>query len=396
MQYGTKTANISKTRSQCLIVGVHEDNKLSDSATLIDKASGGFIKKVLRRGDIAGKVGQALMLHDVSGITSPRVLLVGLGTAEKLTGPRFRTAITASFQSLRQTSSTNVLICLAEVPVVGMGIGERARTIVETIEHTGYRFVEMKGIPPENKDRLESVDLLTANKAATDAVEAGIKVGEAVAFGVKVSRDLGNTPGNVCHPTYLAEQAKKLAKESAAITTKILEEKDMEKLGMGALLSVSQGSAQPAKLIIMQYKGAKASVKPHVLVGKGITFDTGGISLKQAPTMGEMIWDMCGAASVMGTMNALAQLNLPINVVGVVAAAENMPSGTASRPGDIVKSMSGQTIEINNTDAEGRLVLCDALTYIDKFKPQTVVDVATLTRRLCGGPWISCRGPLCQ
>ncbi len=212
-----------------------------------------------------------------------------------------------------------------------------------------------------------------------DAVEAGIEDGSAVAAGIIAHKNLANTPGNICTPTYIADAAKQLASEHASVKTTILEEKDMEKLGMGAFMSVTRGSDQPGKMIIMEHKGGKPKDKAFVLVGKGITFDTGGISLKPGAAMDEMIYDMCGAASVLGAMTTVAIQELPINVVGVIAAAENMPSGKASRPGDIVASMSGQTIEILNTDAEGRLVLCDALTYIKKYNPATVIDIATLT-----------------
>jgi leucyl aminopeptidase len=223
------------------------------------------------------------------------------------------------------------------------------------------------------------VDLLVNDKSELKAVTGAIAVGNALTAGINSSKRLGNLPGNVCTPTYLAEQAKRLAKDYLSITTKVIEEKEIEKLGMGAFMSVTQGSVQPGKLIVITHKGGKAKEAPHVLVGKGITFDTGGISLKPGGGMHEMIWDMCGAACVFGTMLAIAEQGLAMNVIGVIAAAENMPSGDASRPGDIVKTMSGQTVEILNTDAEGRLVLCDALTYIDKFNPKTVIDVATLT-----------------
>jgi leucyl aminopeptidase len=200
-----------------------------------------------------------------------------------------------------------------------------------------------------------------------------------VSAGINAHKNLANTPGNVCTPTYMAEAARSLAKQYPSVTTTVIEEKEMEKLGMGAFMSVTRGSDQPGKLIVMQYKGAKPKDQPYVLVGKGISFDTGGISLKPGAAMHEMIYDMCGAASVFGTITTVAMQELPINVVGVIAAAENMPSGKASRPGDIVKSLSGQTIEILNTDAEGRLVLCDALTFVDRYKPVTVIDIATLT-----------------
>jgi leucyl aminopeptidase len=265
------------------------------------------------------------------------------------------------------------------VDVPGRSIDWKTQRIVESFEAGLYSFTKMKGKPPVNTDSIESVDLLLDDKSKLETVQSAIAVGSALTAGISSAKTLGNLPGNICTPTYLADQAKQLAKDYSSITTKVIEEKEIETLGMGAFMSVTRGSVQPGKLIVITHKGGKAKEAPHVLVGKGITFDTGGISLKPGAAMHEMIWDMCGAASVFGTMVAIAEQGLAMNVVGVIAAAENMPSGDASRPGDIVKTMSGQTVEILNTDAEGRLVLCDALTYIDQFNPKTVIDVATLT-----------------
>ncbi len=379
MQFGTKLGNPEKTRTQCVIVGVFENNKLTDSAKTLDKASGGAIKRVLNRGEITGKVGQTVILHDVDGVNAQRILVVGLGNAETADTPRFIKIVDTTIAALKKTPAKSALCCLLEAEAGGKDAYWKTRRIVERFEDGTYRFVDMKGTPPENPVALETVDIQLASRDDQDSVDAGIDDGSAVAKGIAVHKDLGNTPGNVCHPTYLADKAKQMAKEYKSIKTTIVEEDEMIKLGMGAFISVSQGSEQPGKLIIMEHKGGGAKEQPHVIVGKGITFDTGGISLKPGAGMHEMIWDMCGAASVFGTMTTIAEQQLPINVVGVVAAAENMPSGRASRPGDIVKTMSGQTVEILNTDAEGRLVLCDALTYIDKFKPKTVIDIATLT-----------------
>jgi len=379
MQFGTKSGNPEKTRSQCVIVGVYENNKFSDSAKSIDEASKGFVKKVLSRGDMTGKVGQTLMLHDVPNITSPRVLIVGLGNIDTTDGPKFLQVARAMISALSKSSAKSALCCLLEARAGTESDGWKARRLVEQSAAGVYQFTEMRGKTPEPSDVLETIDLLV-DKPQMSEVNLAIVEGSAISTGVDTAKDLGNTPPNICTPTYLADKAKQLAKNFSSLTTKILEEKDMERLGMGSFLSVSKGSVQPGKMIIIEHKGAKNKKSaPHVLVGKGITFDTGGISLKPAATMYEMTYDMCGAASVFGAMRAVAELALPINVICVIAAAENMPSGAASRPGDIVKSMSGQTIEILNTDAEGRLVLCDALTYVEKFKPATVIDVATLT-----------------
>lgn len=380
MQFGTKSGSPEKSRAQCVIAGVYADNKLSASAKQLDKASGGYIRKVLNRGEMKGKAGQSVLLHDVPGVNAHRVLLIGLGEAEKIDAGKFVQIATNTINALRGTPASSALCCLLEVEVADKDIYWRTRRLVERFEDGVYKFTEMKGKPPENDGiHIEDVDFQLPDKNDQEMVQTGIDDGAAVAAGVNAHKDLANTPGNVCTPTYLAEAAQKLAKDHASVTTTVLEEKDMEKLGMGAFMSVSRGSDEPGKLIIMEHKGGSTKDRPYVLVGKGITFDTGGISLKPGAAMHEMIYDMCGAASVFGTMKTVAQLQLPINVIGVIAAAENMPSGKASRPGDIVKTMSGQTVEILNTDAEGRLVLCDALTYIGKYKPAKVIDIATLT-----------------
>lgn len=379
MEYGTKSGNPAKTRTQCIVAGVYEDNHLSATAELLDKSSDGYITKILKRGDIQGKAGQSIVLHELPGINAPRVLLTGLGKSDGLDGAGFIKAANTAISALKKTQAKNALCCLPEAEVKDKDIYWKTRRVVEQFESGSYEFNEMRGKPPEDGLVLEHIDLQLTGKGDQKQVEAGIDDGTAVARGIKAAKDMANTPSNICTPTWIANAAKKLGRDHESVTTTVLDEKDMKKLGMGALLSVSQGSEQPAKLIVMHYKGGKAKDAPHILVGKGITFDTGGISLKPAQTMYEMIYDMCGAASVFGAMTTVVEQGLPINVIGVISAAENMPSGKASRPGDIVKTMSGQTVEILNTDAEGRLVLCDALTYIDKYKPATVVDIATLT-----------------
>jgi leucyl aminopeptidase len=379
MKYGTRTGNAAKARTQCAIVGVFENVKLSPSARVLDKASKGYLTKVLKRGDISGKTNQTLVLHDVPNVGATRVLLVGLGNEDDMNSAKYASIAKTVLGKIKAISSRTNLCCLLEVNVPGRNINWKTQRIVESFEAGLYSFTKMKGKPPKNVSPIESVDLLIDDKSEFKTVLSAIAAGSALTAGINSAKTLGNLPGNICTPTYLADQAKQLAKDYSSITTKIIEEKEIERLGMGAFMSVTRGSVQPGKLIVITHKGGKAKEAPHVLVGKGITFDTGGISLKPGAGMHEMIWDMCGAASVFGTMLAIAEQGLAMNVVGVIAAAENMPSGDASRPGDIVKTMSGQTVEILNTDAEGRLVLCDALTYIDQFNPKTVIDVATLT-----------------
>jgi leucyl aminopeptidase len=379
MKYGTRTGNAAKARTQCAIVGVYENGQLSPSAGVLNKASKGYLRKILKRDDISGKTNQTLLLHDVPNVGATRVLLVGLGNEKTMNSAKYADIARTVIGKIKATSSRTNLCCLLEVDVPGRSIDWKTQRIVESFEAGLYSFTKMKGKPPVNTDSIESVDLLLDDKSKLETVQSAIAVGSALTAGISSAKTLGNLPGNICTPTYLADQAKQLAKDYSSITTKVIEEKEIATLGMGAFMSVTRGSVQPGKLIVITHKGGKAKEAPHVLVGKGITFDTGGISLKPGAAMHEMIWDMCGAASVFGTMVAIAEQGLAMNVVGVIAAAENMPSGDASRPGDIVKTMSGQTVEILNTDAEGRLVLCDALTYIDQFNPKTVIDVATLT-----------------
>ena len=379
MEYGTKAGNPAKTRTQCVVVGVYEDNKLTDTATLLDKASKGHIRKVLKRGDIQGKTNQTLLLQDVPNVNSARVLLVGLGNSDAADERRFVSISRTAISRIKQISAKHVLCCLLEAKAGEKSLAWKTACMLEQFEAGLYSYTEMKGTPPESTQTTEVVDLQLAARNDQAEVSAAISKTKALTIGVAAAKNVANTPANICTPTYLASEAEQLAKDYSSITTSILEEKEMQKLGMGAFLSVSQGSDEPGKMVVIQHKGAKPKDQPHVIIGKGITFDTGGISLKPGGTMYEMIYDMCGAASILGTMKAIAEQQLPMNVVGVIAAAENMPSGKASRPGDIVRTMSGQTVEILNTDAEGRLVLCDALTYVDKFNPATVIDIATLT-----------------
>ena len=396
MNYGTSSGNAEKSRTACMIVGIY-DKSFTDSAKALDKATDGYLRKLVRRGDIKGKANQVLVLQDPPKVNATRVMLVGLGDKPGMDVARFVGIAKSAAERLKSLNVDSALCCLLDVAVPGKDAAWKAARLAEQFAAAAYQFTDMKGEPPEDKTKLKSVEFSlpepsaasakgtkkksasTKKKSSTDDVKRALNRASALAKGLEAAKNLANTPGNICTPTYIASKARKLANDHSSMTTSVLEEKEMEKLGMGAFMSVSRGSEQPGKLIVMQHKGGKAKDKPHVIVGKGITFDTGGISLKPGAGMHEMIYDMCGAASVFGTMTTVALQKLPINVVGVIAAAENMPSGDASRPGDIVKSMSGQTVEILNTDAEGRLVLCDALTYIEKYNPKTVIDIATLT-----------------
>lgn len=379
MNYGTRTGSAGKLRTPCIIVGIHEKKQLTGTAKELDQVSGGYLRKVLRRGDIKGKTNRILILHDVPNVNAIRVMLVGLGDRDTMDAARFIGAARAVAGRLKSLGAKSALCCLLDVKVPGKDMAWKTIRFIEQLESVAYRFTKMKGKQPEDDGKLESVEFFLKDKGAADPVKVAIRHARALALGVAAAKDLGNTPGNICTPGYIADMARDLADDYALMDTGIVDEQEMEDLGMGAFMSVTRGSDQPGKLITITYRGGKPKEEPHVLVGKGITFDTGGISLKPGAGMHEMIFDMCGAASVFGVMKAVAEQELPLNVTGVIAAAENMPSGKASRPGDIVKTLSGQTVEILNTDAEGRLVLCDALTYIERYNPKTVVDIATLT-----------------
>ncbi|MEN8168832.1 MAG: leucyl aminopeptidase [Pseudomonadota bacterium] len=381
MEFTASTTTPEKSSSACLILGIYDGNKLTPGATLADEACGGLIKKVLKSGDLKGKRGQTLMLHQPDGLACQRLLLVGCGKEKELNDRNYRKISEAAAKAVVASSAKDALCTLAELPVAERELDWKVRQTIEAFGQAGYRFEQMKSKKSEEKRPLRKVNFPHTGRAEGALVKLGILQGRALITGMELSKDLSNLPGNVATPSYLADQAKSLGRSYKSIKTTVLDEKQMEKLGMGSLLSVSRGSRQPAKLIVMEYKGstAKAKQKPVVLVGKGLTFDAGGISIKPSAGMDEMKYDMVGGASVFGTIKAIAEMELPINVVGVVPSSENLPDGDANKPGDIVTSMSGQTIEILNTDAEGRLILCDALTYSKKFDPEVVIDIATLT-----------------
>ena len=378
MEFSIKSGSPEKQRSACVVVGVFETRKLSLAAELLDRAASGHISEIIRRGDMDGKAGSTLLLHNVPGTLCDRVLLVGLGKEKEFHEKEFGAAVRTAVKTLNETGAVEASMFLTEIPVRKRGVAWRVRQTAMIALEATYRFDRFKSKKDEARRPLRKLTLGVERRNELAQAEEALAQGIAIGEGAALTKDLGNLPANVCSPTYLAGQALALAREFK-LDCEILERADMEKLGMHSLLSVARGAHQPPKLIVLTYKGAKASVKPIVLVGKGVTFDTGGISLKPAAEMDEMKYDMCGAASVLGTMQAVARMALPINLTVIVPATENMPGGNASRPGDIVTSLSGQTIEILNTDAEGRLILCDALTYAERFAPDTVIDVATLT-----------------
>ena len=380
MEFSVKSGSPEKQRMSCIVVGVFDSRKLSPSAQILDDASEGLISNLIRRGELEGKLGQDLLLHNVPNTLCDRVLLVGCGKEKELDVNHFRKINAQMSKILDQRGATEAFSCLTELHVKNREIDWKIRQSIEAIEEQLYRFDQLKTDKQNSRRPLRKVVFSVSSRRDLPTGELAVRQGSAIVSGIKLSKDLANMPGNICTPSYLAEQARSLGKTYRNFDVEILEEDDMEKLSMGALLSVSRGSRESAKLITMKYSGAaNADEKPIVFVGKGVTFDSGGISLKPGAAMDEMKYDMCGAAGVFGAMSAIAELQLPINIVAIVPATENMPDGLATKPGDIVTSMSGTTIEVLNTDAEGRLILCDALTYCQKYNPDVVIDIATLT-----------------
>jgi leucyl aminopeptidase len=372
MEFSIKQSAPEKVRTDCIVVGISSDGALSPPAQSIDRASAGAIKALAK--DLPRKTGATRLLFKLPGVSAARVLLLGF---DKEPNRRtFRDALRSATLALADTGASDACFYVADTPVADCDASWKARQLALAVSDATYVFDRMKSKKAEPK-KLSSVALGVMSRGSTATYAKGLEEGRAISAGMALTRDLGNLPGNVCTPTYLADAAQKMAREWK-LGIEVLDRKDMERLGMGALLSVAKGSHQPPKMVIVRYNGG-GKKPPVVLVGKGITFDTGGISIKPAGEMDEMKFDMCGAASVLGTVRAVAQMGLKLNVIGIVPAAENMPGGAASKPGDIVTTMSGQTVEILNTDAEGRLILCDALTYAERFKPQAVIDIATLT-----------------
>lgn len=376
MDYLLASTPLDTLETECLIVAVFENKQLSPAAQTLDSLTNGLITTILERGDIKAKVADTLLINYLPHAPIKRALLVGLGDAEKLTAKDYRKALGSAANALKATQISSAVCCLAEHNVAQYNTVWHARQIVEAFDAPFYQFNDCKS-KPADKFTLTQLSLHSVNN--TDAVQTGITQGQAIAQGVALAKHVSDLPGNICTPTYLAEQAINIASQYNSVTAEILEEADIEKLGMGSFLSVSRGSRQPAKLITLEYNGADKDTQPIVFVGKGLTFDAGGISLKPGAGMDEMKYDMCGSAAVLGALHAVAALQLPLNVVGIIPASENMPDGDANKPGDIVTSMAGLTIEILNTDAEGRLILCDALTYAKKYNPDVVIDMATLT-----------------
>ncbi|HEU4991343.1 MAG TPA: leucyl aminopeptidase [Luteimonas sp.] len=361
--------------TDCVVVGAWADASLTPAAQAVDAASGGRLKALLERGDLSGKTGKVSTLHDLPGVKAPRVLVVGLGEPGKYGTAQYLKAIGDAARALKTGPVRKALLTLTETAVAGRDAAWNLRQAAIAADHACYRYTATLGA--KNKKR-EEKGLEAVALAGTD--ERALAQGVAIAAGVAFARELGNLPPNICNPGYVARQGREFAERvGGKVSCEVLGRAQMQELGMGSLLAVSRGSANEPKLVVLKYDGGTPGAKPYVLVGKGITFDTGGINLKTQGGIEEMKYDMCGAASVMGAFVAAVGMQLPVNLVCIAAAVENMPDGDSYRPSDVLTSMSGKTIEVGNTDAEGRLILCDALTYAQRFEPVALLDVATLT-----------------
>ncbi len=391
MQIHVVTHNPVRAASDCAVVGVYEGGELGAAARALDRDLKGRIAALIERGDFAGRLADTLLLTDLTAGVAPRVLIVGLGSKSAFGRKPLRRALAAALQAVTRTGARTANLAVAAEPMRGLDPYARGRLVAELAELALHRIADRKTSAKPAAPALMSVTLPVADARSARAAERGVTHGSAIATGIKQARDLANLPANVCTPTHLADTARLLAKRHKKLSATILGPTQIGRLKMGAFLAVTRGSAEPAQFIVLEYRGARAADAPIVLVGKGITFDSGGISLKDPGGMDEMKFDMGGAASVLGTLAAVAQMGLPVNVVGVIAACENMPDGRAVKPGDIVVTMSGQTVEILNTDAEGRLILCDALHYARRFKPAVILDIATLTGAcvVALGPFLS-------
>jgi len=372
------TGSAARQRTDCAVVGVYEKGVLTTAAEELDEKLAGQIARLVKQGDVRGKLGETLLLPETKG-PAARVLIVGLGPRDGFKRKQYRKALTSAIGAITKTGARDAISYLSQESIAETTPYYLGRATAEGVANALYRIPDLKTARKPPAPTLKRFGIAVVERSDKTAAERGLEHGQAITVGMAFTRDLANLPANICTPTYLGNAAKGLGRDYRSLRVQVLSEPEIRRLKMGSFLSVTQGSEQPPKLIVIEYRGAPAAQNPVALVGKGITFDTGGISIKPAAAMDEMKFDMNGAASVLGAMKAVAELKLPINVVAVVPTCENMPSGSATKPGDIVTSMSGQTIEVLNTDAEGRLILCDALTYARRFKPAVVIDVATLT-----------------
>lgn len=379
MEFSVKSGSPEKQRSACIVVGVFEPRRLTSVAEQLDIISEGYISNLLRRGDLEGKAGQMLLLHHVPNVPSERVLLVGCGKERELNERQYKQIIAKTIQTLNETGSMEAVCFLTELHVKGHDTYWKIRQAVEAANDTIYNFYQLKTKKQAPRRPLRKMVLNVSTRKELALGEKAIEHGNAIAAGVLVAKDVSNMPPNICNPKYLNLQAAELEQNYESLTLDTIGESKMAELKMDSYLAVGRGSENESIMSVIHHKGGESDQAPIVFVGKGLTFDSGGISIKPSAQMDEMKYDMCGASAVLGLMKTVAELNIPLNIIGVVAGCENMPDANAYRPGDILTTMSGQTVEVLNTDAEGRLVLCDALTYVERFEPDAVVDIATLT-----------------
>lgn len=377
MDYSITSIPLDNLQCDCVVVGIFQNQQLTAAAEQLDRLYHGVIKHSVGRGELKGKPGETVLLNTIPGSKIERILLVGLGNGPQISAKDFKKALVSAANSLKKPAIHSVSCCLTECEVTDRNLQWKTRQTIEAFGDASYQFTQLKSDKTMDSS-IEKLIVVVAEDQQTGA-NTGLIQGKAIAAGVALTKHLADLPGNICTPSFLAEQAIALSQQKSNISVEILGEPEMTELGMGALLSVSRGSRQQAALITLSYQGAAQDAKPVVLIGKGLTFDAGGISLKPAAGMDEMKYDMCGGATVLGTILAAAEMQLPLNIIGLIPSSENLPDGDANKPGDIVTSMSGKTIEILNTDAEGRLLLCDTLTYAERFHPEVVVDIATLT-----------------
>jgi leucyl aminopeptidase len=371
VEFALNQARPRSAQVDAVVVGLYEDRVMTSAAAELDEASGGRIKTLVDAEDISGKAGKVSMLHRLDGIDSPRVLVVGLGDRRKFDHFGFSRVVAGAIRALRDTPARSALLTLTDLDIHGR---DGRWKLAQAAQIAAAELYQYQATKKSRQYALKRIEFTAAEKESGALAQA-----ESIIAGITFAKELANLPPNICTPAYLAERAQALAGELAGVECDVLDEARMETLGMGSLLAVARGSANRPRLIVMHYRGGQAGDKPYVLVGKGITFDSGGISIKPGAGMEEMKYDMCGAATVLGAFNAVARAKLPLNLSVIAAAVENMPDGASYRPSDILTSMSGKTIEVLNTDAEGRLILCDALTYAQKLDPKVLIDCATLT-----------------
>lgn len=379
MEFGVKSGSPEKQRTACIVVGVFEPRRLTPVAEQLDEISEGYISNLIRRGDLEGKAGQMLLLHHIPNVLSERVLLVGCGKERELDERQYKQIVAKTIKTLNETGSMEAVNFLTELHVKGRDTYWKVRQAVEAANESVYTFLQLKSKKGEPRRPLRKMIFNVPTRKELPSGEQAIEHALAISRGVKACRDVANMPPNICNPQYLNDQAAALVNEFDSLSLETVGEEQMNELGMHSYLAVGRGSDNESVMSIIKHQGADPSQPPIVLVGKGLTFDSGGISIKPSEAMDEMKYDMGGAAGVFGVMHSVAAMNLPINVIGILAGCENMPDGKAYRPGDIITTMSGQTVEVLNTDAEGRMVLCDVLTYVERYEPEAVVDVATLT-----------------